>query len=90
MSWRQGPTCHGQIVINLKYINCTDLTLVGLGESVLVNEVTIVVNCYGVVSPSQDCCKSDLHECYCVDITLEFKYWNNFCEARRDFLQTVY
>jgi len=24
-SWRQGPTCHGQIVINVKYINCTDL-----------------------------------------------------------------
>jgi len=31
------------------------LTLVGLGEAVLVNEVTIVVSCYGVVSASQEC-----------------------------------
>jgi len=34
------------------------LTLVGLGEAVLVNEVTIVVKCYGVVCSSQECCKN--------------------------------
>jgi len=55
-----------------------ELTLVGLGEAVLVNEVTIVVNCYGVGSPSPECCKNDLIECYCVVITLEFKYMNCF------------
>jgi len=50
------------------------LTFVGLGETVLVNEVTIVVNCYGVALAIQYCCKSDVSECNCVDITLEFKY----------------
>ena len=63
----QGTACHSQILINVIYINCMDLTLVELGESVLVNEITIVVNCYGVVLLSQDCCQSDLSECYCVN-----------------------
>jgi hypothetical protein len=54
------------------------LTLVELGEVVRVNEVTIVVNCYGVAMSVQDCCKSDVSECNCVDIKLEFKYWNYF------------
>jgi len=52
--------------------------LVGLGEAELVNEVTIVVSCYGVVLASQECCKSDISECNYVDITLEFKYWDYF------------
>jgi len=65
------------------------LTLVGVGLAVLVNEVTIVVNCYGVVSPSQECCKSDVSEWYCVDITLEFKYWNYFLWGKKK-LHIVY
>ena len=59
-----------------KIYNLHGLTLVGLGEAVLVNEVTIVVNCYGVALASQESCKSDLSECNCVEITIEFKYWN--------------
>jgi hypothetical protein len=47
------------------------LTLVGrehsvLEEAVLVNEVTIVVNCYGEGSSRTEGCKSDVRECYCV------------------------
>ena len=61
-----------------KIHNLYGLTLVGLEEAVLVYEVTIVVKCYGVVTASQECCKSDVIECNCVDITLEFKYWNYF------------
>ena len=60
------------------------LTLVGLGEAELVNEVTVIVNCYGVVLPSQECCKNDMSECHCVDTTLEFKCWNYFFVTRRD------
>jgi len=52
------------------------LTFVGLGETELVNQVKIVVNCYWVVSASQECCKIEVSECNCVDITLQFKYWN--------------
>ena len=40
------------------------ITVVGLGKAVLVNEVTIVVNCYGVALCSQDCCKIDLSDLY--------------------------
>jgi hypothetical protein len=54
------------------------LTFVGLVVAGLVNDVTNVVNCYGVVSPSPECCKCDLSDYYCEDITLEFKYWNYF------------
>ena len=52
------------------------LTLVGPGEAVMVNEVTIIVNCYGVALTSQECCKNYVSECNCVDTTLEFKCWN--------------
>ena len=43
------------------------LTLVGIEGAVLENEVMFVVNCYGVVLPSPDCCKCDISECYCVE-----------------------
>jgi hypothetical protein len=54
------------------------LTFVWLGDAVLANEVTIVVNCYGVASPSDVCCKSDVSGYNCVDINLEFKYCGYF------------
>jgi hypothetical protein len=60
------------------------LTFVGLGEAVLVNEVTILVKCYGVVSASQECCKCDVSECYFVDIMLECKYWNYFLWGKKE------
>jgi hypothetical protein len=65
------------------------LTLVGLGEAVLENEVTIIVNCYGVASPSQGCCKIYENEYNCLDITLEFRYWNYFL-WRKQRLHIVY
>jgi hypothetical protein len=55
-----------------KIYNLHRLKLVGLGVAVLVNEVTIVVICYGEVSTSPGCCKSDVGESYFVDIMLEF------------------
>jgi len=42
------------------------LTLVGLEEAVLQNDVTIVVNSYDVGWPIHRCCKSDIIECNCV------------------------
>jgi hypothetical protein len=54
-----------------KIFKCHGLTLVGpersvLEVAVLVNDVTIVVNCYGEGSPRTVCCKSDVREWYCV------------------------
>jgi len=43
-----------------------ELTLVGLEEAVLQNDLTIVVNCYDVGWPIHQCCKSDIIECNCV------------------------
>jgi len=43
--------------IKCKTYKLQGLTFVGLGEAVLVNEVTIIVNSYGVYSPSPGCCK---------------------------------
>ena len=68
---------------NCKICKLHGLTLVGLGETVLVNEVTIVVNCYGVVSSSQGCCKSDVIECYFVDSTLELNIWIVFLWGKK-------
>ena len=68
-----GSTCNKSKIYKLH-----GLTFAGLGETELVNQVTIVVNCYGIGTPSQECCKSDLSECYCVDITIEFKHMNYF------------
>jgi hypothetical protein len=59
------------------------LTFVGLEVAELDNHVTIVVNCNGVFYPAELCCKSNIIQCYCVDITLEFNHWNCFCEAWR-------
>jgi len=55
------------------------LTLVGLEDAVLENEVTIVVNCYDVGSHIQKFCESDIDECYCVEefvgiLILEFLF----------------
>jgi len=36
------------------------LTLVGLEETVLENDVKIVVNCHDVGSHTHQCCKSDI------------------------------
>jgi len=63
---------------NCKICKLHGLTLAGFGEAVLVNEVMIVVNCYGEVLPSQECCKNYVNKWYFVDITLEFKFWNYF------------
>jgi hypothetical protein len=38
-----------------------------LEVAVLVNEVTVVVNCYEEVSPGQECCKSEVSYCSCVE-----------------------
>jgi len=43
-----------------------EMTLVGLEEAVLQNDVTIVVNCYDVGWPIHRCCKSDIIEFNCV------------------------
>jgi hypothetical protein len=52
-----------------KIFKCHGLTLVGREHRVLevaelVNEVTIVVNCYGEISSRTECCKSGINECY--------------------------
>jgi hypothetical protein len=39
------------------------LTLVGLEEAGIENDVTIVVNCYDVASHTHHYCKSDIIEC---------------------------
>jgi hypothetical protein len=41
-------------VLYVIYLQGTDLTFVGLEGAVLENDVTVVVNCYGVVLPTQD------------------------------------
>jgi len=41
--------------------------LVGLGVAILMNVVTIIVNCYGVGLPIQECCKSNISEYYYTD-----------------------
>ena len=43
------------------------LTFVRIGGAVLENSVTVVVNCYDVGSPTPDCCKSDISDCYYVE-----------------------
>jgi len=50
-----------------KIFKCHELTLVVIEEAGLENGVTIVVNCYDVESQKQQCCKSDIIECYCVE-----------------------
>jgi len=42
------------------------LTLVGLEETVLENDVKIVVNCHDVGSHTHQCCKSDITAYYCL------------------------
>jgi hypothetical protein len=44
-------------VICLKYLQYTDLTLIGPNVAVLDNGVTVVVNCCDVESSSPRCCK---------------------------------
>jgi hypothetical protein len=51
-------------VIHVKCLLNTELTFVGLKETGLENDFTIVVNLYDVVSPNPDCFKSDIIECY--------------------------
>ena len=41
--------------------------MVGAGGVVLQNDVRFIVNCYDVVSPIPDGCKSDINEYYCVE-----------------------
>jgi hypothetical protein len=57
-----GSLCHTK-----KLFTRHALTCVGIERAVCENDVTIVVNCYGVVPPVPDCCKSDTSECYYVE-----------------------
>jgi hypothetical protein len=41
--------------------------LFGVDGAVLQNDENFIVNCYDVVSPIPDACKSDINECYCVE-----------------------
>jgi len=52
------------------------LTLVGVDGAVLQNDVIIIVNCYDVIAPSPDVCKSDIYECNFIEKPIEFIYWN--------------
>jgi len=51
-----------------KIFKCHGLTLVGIEGVDLENDVTIVVNCYGVDSHTRQCCKSDIIECCCLKV----------------------
>ena len=44
------------------------LTIYGIEEALLENEVTIVVKCYDVVSPNPHCWKSDIKKCNLVEM----------------------
>ena len=44
-----------------------ELTLGGIEGAVLQNDVTVVVNCYDVDSPTPHICKIDTRECYCIE-----------------------
>jgi hypothetical protein len=55
------------IHFNLSYLVKTFprhvLTLIWFARTVRENFVTVVINCYGFVPPTPDCCKSELNKC---------------------------
>jgi hypothetical protein len=60
-SW-YGCLCHLLYGIHKPVLTTIWLDVVDLG-----NDVTVVVNCYDVVSPSVCCFGRDINECYSVD-----------------------
>jgi hypothetical protein len=62
------------------------LTFVGPVGAAYGNVVTVVFNCYDVESPTVPCCKSDINECYCVEVFFEYQYWNYIIRGRPDFI----
>ena len=56
-----------QFILFSKIFTRHVLTLIWLQGTELENFVTVVVNCYDVVPPTIDCCKSKLSEYCCVE-----------------------
>jgi len=68
LTFRKYANClHNSIFHTCKLFTRHGLTLVGTDRALLQNGVTVVFNCYDVVSPIPGFCKSDINECNCVE-----------------------
>jgi hypothetical protein len=56
-----------QFILIRKTFTMHALTLIFLEGAHLDNDVTVVVSCYDVVSPTPNCCKSDINERFGVE-----------------------